>query len=267
MSKPLYPNIPLWVQNRILNFFNAANSVAEILDGTIQDDPSDGKGHTIGQTLAARILRVRNQLPWRRFTSLEQIDGIPGVGKGTIKDLAFSLGVPADVAFRNKMYESQTIYQENWPLEHLSFEYVNKEKFDNIANDHKQLRHLLADSIRKIAKNRKVDETDQIAMQEEIKTGYLDRYHNSTPAAAYALALWFYEFDADNWFSWDTIQQRTIEYFDYHMGGSPWLMELYFLKGFTNRLSIPMGISPEDLPVVVNHAEQTVSFWWSTLYD
>lgn len=56
-----------------------------VLDGTIQDDPADGAGRTMGPVLAARILREKAKLPRRRFTDFEQLDNIKGVGEGTIR--------------------------------------------------------------------------------------------------------------------------------------------------------------------------------------
>ena len=44
-------------------------------------------------------------------------------------------------------------------------------------------------------------------------------------------------------------------------------MDLHFFKGFRNRGIISPGISPADLPVVINWAEQTITFWVSALYD
>ena len=100
-----------------MGFFNWARNVEMVLDGTIQDNPADGPGTTLGRTLAARILRERNLLPNRRFTDFDQIDQIKGVGPGTIQDLVYSFGTSADEAFRKAMYERGTIYEENWPLE------------------------------------------------------------------------------------------------------------------------------------------------------
>lgn len=267
MSTNSYPEIPLWIQNRIIGFFNWARNVDMILDGTIKDDPSDGPGNTVGRTLAARILRERSQLPRRRFTDLEQIDNIRGVGPGTMEDLVYSFGISADESFQKSMYESNTIYKENWPLEYFRFTIEDQKKFSAIAQDHEKLRQFVKEKVDEVAAERAVTSENAREMADQLKTAYIDTYSNSTPIASYALALWFYEFDADNWFSWERIQEQTIGYFNHNSNTYPWFMDLYFFKGFRNRGIVSPGISPEDLPVVVNWAEQAITFWVSELYD
>lgn len=76
MSTTSHPDIPLWIQNRIVGFFNWARNVEMILDGTIKDDPSDSPGRTVGRALTARILREGSKLPDGRFADFEQIGNI-----------------------------------------------------------------------------------------------------------------------------------------------------------------------------------------------
>lgn len=235
MSATSHPDIPMWIQNRIVGFFNWARNVNMILDGTIQDDPSDGPGTTMGRTLAARILRARNLQVNRRFTDLEQIDNISGVGKGTIKDLVYSFGRSADEVFQQSMYNSGTIYKDNWPLEYFRFTINDKEDFNAIAKDKEKLRQFIVSKVDAVCKERKVDAKKSDAMLHDLRHAYIDAYSNSSPTAGYALALWFYEFDADNWFSWEKIQEQTNSYFDHNSNTYPWFMELYFFKGFENR--------------------------------
>ncbi len=267
MSTNSHPNIPLWIQNRIISFFNYARNVSMVLDGTIKDDPSDGEGSAMGATLAARILREKNALPNRRFTDFEQIDNIRGVGEGTIQDLVYSFGKSADETFKKAMYDSGTIYEANWPLEYFRFTIEEKDAFTTIAQSNENLNQFIIDKVGIVCSEKNVEVEKRDTMIAELSNAYIDNYSNSTPAAAYALALWFYEFDADNWFSWEGIQEQTVQYFDHNSNTYPWFMDLYFFKGFINRGIINPGISPEDLPVIVNWAEQSITFWVSALYD
>lgn len=250
-----------------MGFFNWTRNVEMVLDGTIQDDPADGPGTTLGRTLAARILRERNLLPNRRFTDFDQIDQIKGVGPGTIQDLVYSFGTSADEAFRKAMYERGTIYEENWPLEYFRFTLDEQEAFSAIAQDKEQLRRFVVEKIDEICQERAVKDENRAAMLADLNAAYIDDYSNSTPIASYALALWFYDFDADNWFSWEHIQQQTLAYFDHNANTYPWFMELHLFKGFRNRGIISPGICPDALPVVVNWAEQSITCWISALYD
>lgn len=265
MSVTSHPNIPFWIQNRIVGFFNQARNVDMILDGSIQDH--DGTGKTMGRTLAARVLRERNALQRRRFTDFEEIDHIRGIGTGTIKDLVFSFGKSADEVFKKSMYDSGTIYQDNWPLEYFRFEIEDKNSFLSIVQNNDNLRQFIIEKVGEVSAERNVNPSKSDAMIADISNAYMDDYSNSSPTAAYALALWFYKFDADNWFSWERIQEQTIQYFDYNSNTYPWFMNLHLFKGFTNRGIISPGLSSKDLPVIVNWAEQTITFWVSALYD
>jgi len=262
------PEMPAWVANRILGFFNRANTVKDIVDGTIKDDPSDGPGRTIGRTVAHRILRTRNELrPFRRFTEFEQLDRIPGIGEGTIKDLVYTFGIPAAQAFRDRMYSDSIIYEANWPLEFFRYEIEDLEAFNELASNETAFREWLVQRVGELCGERQVKEKDCDSMLEDLREAYLDKYFNGTPAAGYALALWFYQFDADNWFSWDRIQEVCIDYFNHHGGAYPWEMELRLMRGFTQRGIIQPGITPDALPVVFNWPEQCITIWFSALYD
>lgn len=258
--------VPGWVQGRILSFFNYAEGVDEVM-ATVKDDPSDGPGRTIGATLAARILRERQKYGFRGFTAFEQLDQIKGVGEGTIKDLVYTFSDTAAEAFRSKMYDDMVIYRENWPLEYFRYEIEDKEEFEKMAFDDALFRSFVEEKIVALSEERGIDQAHCTKMVENIKTTYIDRYNNSISAPIYALALWFYEFDADNWFSWERIQEATAVYFDHHAGSDLGEMELRFFKGFRDEGIIRPGITPDDLPVVINWAEQCVTLWFSALYD
>ena len=259
--------VPDWVSARILSFFNQAWQVSDILDGTIQDDPRDGAGRTLGPAVAARILRTRRELPRGRFTDFSQIDAVPGVGEGTIKDLMYSFGRPAAEVFQNSMYDNNIIYRENWKLDFFRTVIEDGEAFDAIVRDEKQFRQWVAEKIEAISEERGVKKAHCTDMVKSVKTAYIDVYNNSIMAPGFAFALWFYEFDADNWFSWEVIQSQTLGYFDYHMDSNDWEMELRFFKGFQQQGIIPSGIEPPDLPVVVNWPEKAITLWFSALYD
>ncbi|MCB0575738.1 MAG: hypothetical protein KDC61_14360, partial [Saprospiraceae bacterium] len=90
-------------------------------------------------------------------------------------------------------------------------------------------------------------------------------YHNSTEEGALAFALWFYRFDADNWFSFERMFQQTSALFGYH-AVPLWEMEMRFFKGFKHRIFTKL-IAPPDLPVLVNYPEHKVTLWVSGLAD
>lgn len=80
---------------------------------------------------------------------------------------------------------------------------------------------------------------------------YVDRFESGF-LGAYALALWFMEFDQDNWFSFEDIHAWT----ETLLNSRPKLKdrtELRLLKGEFP----PMML---DQPVIVDYREQTITF-------
>lgn len=255
---------PKWVIYRILNFFNEAQSAQEIVKG-VQDDPSVGSDRSIGRTVAARILNKRKSLPWRRYTSPDELDDIQGLGADKYQDLIYTFGTSAAEAFRNSMYDNNVIYKENWPLHYKTRQFDNVEAIDELAYNDGLLRPLVIELVGELCDELSNDATTCKADTAMLNDAYIDSYHNSTQEADYALALWFYRFDADNWFSYDRILNECSKYFS-HYTGHPWEMQLKFFKGFSHG-PLLQGITPADLPVVINYPEQSVTVWTSALYD
>ena len=85
---------------------------------------------------------------------------------------------------------------------------------------------------------------------------------DNADAAQYAWALWFYRFDADNWFSYDRIREVINQYLSTSWNED---MQLVLVKGFQGRPLWNSGVS--DMPVTLTEAEQTISLWRTELWD
>ena len=66
MASTSLPQLLPWVENRILEFFNAVSTAREIV-GAIEDFPGDGPGHAIGVKVAVRILGTPKQIALEAF--------------------------------------------------------------------------------------------------------------------------------------------------------------------------------------------------------
>lgn len=265
MSSKQLAGIPVHLAQRILSFFNSAQQVSSITNSIIQDDPSDGPGNTIGPTLAARILRARKVLPRNRFTNLEELDAIPGFGTGTWDDLIYTFGPTAGETFRRKMYEEHVIFESNWPLWLFEYPIEDPKEFQELATDDLKFRAFIGQQLEQICATEGAQKEHCAQALEAVSTNYLDAFTNSTQEAAHAMALWFYRFDADNWFSYEQVFEQTQAYFSFYPD-YPWEMDLRFFKGIESTLIEP-GITVSDLPIVINYPEQSISVWMSTLYD
>ena len=78
----------------VLAFFNRVTNEEEIVN-SISDDPRFGtdsnRAFGIRSSLAKKILRKRNQLSDKKFTLIQQIQDINGLGDDTMNDIIFSL--------------------------------------------------------------------------------------------------------------------------------------------------------------------------------
>lgn len=270
MSKLPIDEVTPWVGYRILNFFNRAKDVKDITgDGETNfgnaNDPDNWEDYSIGETVAERILEKRNTLPARRFRELNQLEDINGLGLDKFNDLVQAFQTPSAEAFRNAMYNNGIIYKENWRLTHYTTFIKDTDEYRNITRNESNFRDFVMEKVEEIAKNKQADYVTARLVAKTLETAYIDTYFNSAQTSDYAFALWFYRFDADNWFSFDRVLEQTSAYFSHH--STPlWEMELRFFKGFGHEI-LSDGIVPDDLPVVTCEAEQSISIWTSALYD
>ncbi|MCD4708675.1 MAG: hypothetical protein K8S62_13155 [Candidatus Sabulitectum sp.] len=87
---------------------------------------------------------------------------------------------------------------------------------------------------------------------------YSDVFHSGF-LGSYAFALWFMEFDEDNWFSYDSVHKETEKYLNSYSSVSD-RNELRIIKGSF----LPMKL---DLPVVVDYEKLSVTVWTGELRD
>ncbi len=97
-----------------------------------------------------------------------------------------------------------------------------------------------------------------------------NRYVETFPDAdtgAYGFALWFYHFDADNWFSFKAVREQTGKYLTFHGSFLNQLLEFRLIKGFDNNDILAKPITVLDLPVVISPIEKSICFWAGQLND
>jgi len=265
--------IPSNISIRILDFFNSVREVNDITDTLIQDDPSDGPGNTIGPTLAGRILRTRSEQESNLFENLEQLDAIQGFGEGVWKDLVYTFGKTAAEDFRYGLYEDSIIYEANWPVWFFEYSFEDTESFQNTVDDEALYRTFISEKLAEIAENEDVIDSLAQSAFTHVKTAYIDRFEDPVLSAVY-FASWFYRLDPGNWFSFDRMYAQTMGYFEYYAPQYSFqkitynsLLEFIGFKGVPGTIMNPAGIAANDLITVVNHPEQCITIWMTTLYD
>ncbi|MDX1941315.1 MAG: hypothetical protein SFU99_12235 [Saprospiraceae bacterium] len=254
-----------WVAIRILNFLNSAKNDQDIING-VKDDPNSGaagEGSAIGETVAKRILEKRNALQFHRFTSIDQLEGIPGLGEDKIRDMIYTFGIRAADAFRNAMFNG--VIGENWRLEHYTYYFLSQEDFNNATNIASNFTGHIAYEIERITTEKTGNDRAAYLAGKLIQGAYQE-FFGSAHLSAYAFAFWFYQFDYDNWFTFDRVRLEIEKYLNYYEQ-SHYELRFGFFKGFSTTGLLTEGITRPDLPVVINPVERSITIWSAELFD
>ena len=266
-----FASIDKYTARRILAFLNSARTTADLVrsiaeKGEVEDNPesgSVGSGYTIGETVAGRLMSVRNKLRSRRYSSLDQLNEVDGFGQDKLNDLAFSFRDSAEDKFVKSLYDG--IILDNWTVQHSSREFESEEEFSVVATNHSSLESWAIDQVKKASLERFNDHHRSLLSGELLRDRYMEHYEEAH-VGSYAWALWFYRIDQDNWFSFDRIREVIEEYLGTYESISE-NIELHFFKGYPNWAGLTKGITPLDLVVTLNHAELRASVWSAELFD
>ena len=102
-------------ESKVLEFINGAETWEDIagvepVEGRVYDSPFSGYGdqrrdYDIGRTVASRIISSRSDLPQQRYTSIQQLRAIDGIGVDKINDLIYSF---CESAFHQTSFDPAT---------------------------------------------------------------------------------------------------------------------------------------------------------------
>jgi hypothetical protein len=257
--------LPAWAVRRVLAFLNRAQRAEDFaqLSDLLPAEEGGTRDNGIGEVVGNRILERRSSLPAGQFSDLEELQGIPGLGAEKFRELIEGSKLPADEAFRRRMYKR--LIGENFVLTYESLIVPEAEDFLQIAASPERVTQLVASRLQPVVVERTQNELAARLALDLLGRSYVERYE-SGHLGAHAFALWFYRLDQDNWFSFEAVLRETMEYLDYF----PYVdqrSELLLYKGFPNAGLLAQAITASDLPVVLNYAEQRISFWSVDLYD
>jgi len=264
MSQLSFDGIPEPVGRRILHFLNGAWSARQILSLNLISDPSsESKDYGIGPTVAKRIINHKRGLPNRRFERLPQLHGIPGFGQEKLDDLVATFRLTNAERFVRELYGNY-ILLENFELKHHSITFPSQEAFAREAGDPSTLKRSIDEALASLAAP-EIEEADLQRARDQLNRAYADTYF-TTHTASFAFALWFYQFDEDNWFTFDRMQQAIEPYLSQAQPRQVFYPFLLY-KGLDQRFLLGRGVTVTDLPVVLNEEEWSVTIWAGQLFD
>ncbi|MEL6673051.1 MAG: hypothetical protein AAFR61_12695 [Bacteroidota bacterium] len=252
-----------WQLKQVLAFFNRAKEASDITQRVIDNPEAGGEsqGYGIGETVAQRILDQKQSLPTRSFRQASQLNGIEGLGQDKLMDLAYSFRKPAADALLDILFDG--ILYDNWKVEHRSKHIADRQHFLKLERDEALLRREVGSMLEKEAHD-KFDASPLARLAPNLLTEtYLDSYE-AEDQARFAWALWWYRIDSDNWFTHDRILGAVERYFSLYWNPDDYI-SFHLFKGFKGQQV--WGSSTNDLPVTLNHAEQSISIWRAELFD
>jgi hypothetical protein len=260
---------PDWLVDRILDFVNRAQDANE-LTGTLSDTRkkeatiSKEREYAIGETVAQRILETREELPDHRFSSTDQLLAVSGFGEDKFLDLCKYLWIPAAKQFHDAMFE-HVLSHDNWDLTYHTYTFDSHESFLDIATNESNFTEWVSERVEEISFDKYGNSQAAYLASLLIPKCYLELFDDSLYGSL-ALAFWFYQFDADNWFRFEEVHQQTETYLATYPTWEDRL-ELRLFKGFENVGVLVTGVAQNDLPVVVNFAEEVITIWTGQLND
>ncbi len=255
-------NYPDWAKDRLLSFINSARAPEAISKSEeLKDDPTSGSsdGYTIGNKTAQNILDAKKTLPKKKFNSVEQLLDVQGLGKDKLNDLLKSFSNRADDAFISTLYSK--VMGDNWTLSPLIIDYATNEEFEETV---KYAENFLR-AIGTLYAGTFVDyyPAAQREIEMRVHRAHMENYFDAH-LAAFPFAFWWYQFDHDNWFSYQAIKDICEKYLNHHGNGDQMQLRIIHLKGYDSITEQQRGLT---LPVVVNFAEKRITLWEAVLND
>jgi hypothetical protein len=182
--------------------------------------------------------------------------------------LATALAAPAVVgsspsadAFQAAMTATEGgVLLDNFPLSHWSYP-LDASTFQRLAGDREALRSFVAERVLEVCLAARRDASRCRAARRMLQRTWVVE-EQSGFVGAYRLATTFIAVAQDNWFSFEAVAAKTM---DYLSSGS---RELHLYQNFdSSGVLVDGGVPLDELPVVLDHGERTVTIWTATLFD
>lgn len=248
------------LQERLLLLLNSARSPRDISALL----PKGNRRQVLDPTLGIRLLKARQNQPGKRFESLDTLREAEGFGVEEMELLSEAVQQSSAEALRQRLYNNQVLY-DNFDLRYLAID-LGPDPIEhlNTLELERALRNIISRSIPQLA--------DSDALSADLRTAAIQVRRNyfepfdSAHLASYGMALWFYHFDEDNWFSFENIRKEIEWMFNtyFQFQNTP---PLFLIKGFEQKLLGTDGITVIDLPVTLNIREQKLYVWRGQLFD
>lgn len=247
-----YPN---WALERALAHLNRSRTVEQLLsERAMTEDPKDG-GYVIGEKVATNILDYKASLPRRRFETAADILAVAGLGDDKLMDIIQGFATSADEAFMQRLRDG--ILLDNWDLNPTSKQFSSLAELRSATEGLDKFKLLIA---KLLGQDEDYTQHNAASLRNAHVFSYPDDH-----LAAFQFAFWWYLFDHDNWFAYETMKNACEQYLNHHPWGSEG-MELRMIRLYNDTPNNDLQQS-ELIPVVVNYSELRVTIWDAFLND
>ena len=158
------------------------------------------------------------------------------------------------------------ILHENWPVYSWTVEILDQNKFDDLMDNVVYFKYFMANRVLEVceANRESWGETDMSTCDSArayIRNSWMYVYTGSTMDEQITDS--FNDVDPDNWFSYDSFNDLSA---DYVQAGD---MRVYMVRDFwhAERLVEGGGVEMDDLPIVADLDELTITIFSSELFD
>jgi len=260
MTNILIQGIASWKLRRLIDALNSFQMATQLAEAVEAELPA---GFQFDELLAQAILDQRALLKGGRYSDASQLDAVPGLTPSDLDNLVLAFGLPSAELFVRSMYDG--VILQNWQLAYDRTEFPDEITFSELVDDPNAFDKWLLRRVKQLVEARTGSSQTAKAARKSLRMACPETFPSGN-VASYALALWFYRFDQDNWFSFDQVRTETERYLDYFVLFND-RTELRLYTGFENAGTLSTAITVTGLPVVVNYAERAITIWSASLFD
>ena len=258
---------PEWVEEKVLRFLNTAETASDFANLTASSllPGSDGSPDLlIGKKVAARILDTRDHLGDGIFTHLHQLRDIRGVGADKFASIMEVFNRPSSQKLIDALNQTGLSVDSARLLVPQTGYVQSVVAYEELTGNAYIFREHIASRLATLARQMGHTPLAEKMLEQSMQHAFIEPYDNNDSGAALALALWLYQFKADECFPFPKALDACRAYIGHstRSGSSP--MQLWLIKPLDQTLLYPGG-APAALPVVGHEAERSLTLWLAHL--
>lgn len=229
-------------------------------DGSFSTPTSTTSNHLLGPKVAERVIQIRDHLPEREFTNLHQLQDIRGIGEDKFASIMDAFNKPSSHLLTDALEQSESGSKPPGLLIPQTTYLESSQAYNILCTSAYALRELVSAQLMQLARGMNLSAVVQKMLDQSMQQAFIESYDNRDSGAALALALWLYQFKADDCFPFARALDACNRYIGPAVQTSGYQLQLWIIKPLEQSLLFPNG-APSALPVVGDQSECSVTLW------